>query len=506
MNKVRDGIYKIIFSSKSGSPKVPTQIYSINGQITTVVNQFTFQYATFNGHQPQAGMGLYIIDPTLNTVSQLCVIVSYAIASNTNPRISITANASSVFITLSCFCVIVDFNNPPVISMCNLATTNSTTVTLKFSTYMSTVSVGDTIQFGNNTTTIPTAIVSAISEDLLTITLNSARSVPVNTVLTFIKPTHNSLIKYKNNVDYQIDWSVMEQGKYRGNFAMELPYNNVVATTALAIPLIHFNAGTDIKNYEASFPTTASTMGGISSRFIGSLTFDTTFVSLPMLRSFIHSNPDFLMDNIPKNNNLVNIQILGYVSNTSNVYNKPLWVDGSTGCGDYVLTLFLEKVTDSTLPFYNIVFNSKVATLPNTYHNNFIQSFNWNVLPEGKYKCSFYTMSGHTQSVLQVGTTYPINMIYSNISLTNTFEVGNSDGSIQTFNSNCLGVFANVAPTSTPITWITPFSLNHPFVITRPQNNNVNFTVVSNLDKVLTLYAGNIFPQYILVLHMELIE
>jgi len=505
--KIRDDAYQVTFNSKLGVNVGQPSLYSQSSVISSVTSTTVFVYTAFpstNYYYPSVVIsGVIFCTPTTNTISNLVNI------SNLSPstRTATIALAPTPAYDTTSRAVFVNRNNPPTaINMCLSATTNSSTIPFIATTMVSTISVGDSVQFGNDTTTILPAVVTAIAGDLLSITIDGTRSIPINTIITIYKTTNLPVMVFRNNLNYQMDWSLLEKGKYKGSFSMEI-FSPNWAGSNLAIPIqVYLNMGVNTNTLEAGNPNFSNNLGGIaSSSFIG-------VVNASQLSAYFltnnNQNSPFYMRQTPKSN-IVNIQLVGNAITLFNgniLTNKVLWTD-SAGCGDYMLTLLLERLTEEDLPFYNIIFNSRFSSgATATLANTFTQSINWSVLPQGRYKCSYYVLGlSNTSTALTnitSGTTM-VNMLYSNIPISNTIESGNEDGTNRFSNQFCMGLFSNYNFGLS--FWTTLFSQNFPFVISRPENNNVTFRILTNMDRTLNVLTGTIFPHSLICLRMELL-
>lgn len=498
-------IYQIVFNSKYGVNISQLPTYSQIRTITSVTSTTIFIYGlnTETHFTPFIlSTAVIFITPVLNTITAIVNVTAQTPASRT-----VTIASARTF-TTSSIAVFLDRTNPAIPNMTLLAETNSTTFTLIASTGMSSVSVGDEVQFGNDRTTILSAMVTNISTNLLTITIDSERTIPINTIVTFFKTTTAPVMKYANNVNYEIDWTTIQRGKYKGSVMMEMWYGAFGAYTAVP-PQIFLDLGININTFEAGNPNFANNLGGTSSNYVGIMNSTGGLLVNTYLRTSQDTTSEFFMEWSPANKP-VNISLYGNgptgATTNQNILTKPLWTDGQ-GCGENILTLTLERLPDDTLPFYNILFNSRASTTPinSNMASNFIQSFYWQVLPDGNYKCSYYTMgtvlSATTANGTIAGSLIIVNQLYWNIPIPNTIEAGNDV--TKPTNIWSLGILYNKIQSISYPFWTTGFSQNSPFIISKPQINNVQFRCLTNWDKSVNQLSGSQFPHYILCLRME---
>lgn len=508
--KVRDGLYKVIFNSKNSINKSQPSVYSQSVSITSITSTTVFihTYNPVGYYVPQiTTTSVIFVTPVANTISNAVVLSVYVLSNRTTT----VATAPTTAYTLSSIPVFVSTTNPPVVNMNSAVVTNSTTIPLIATTNMGNVVVGNQVHFGNDPTAILPSTIVSVAPDLLSIVISDSRTLPANTVITIIQDATPPIMTYKNNCNYAMDWGLMEQGKYKCNFSFEMPNTNWALNSVYSPVHIYLNMGVNINNYEAGNPNIANNNGGTSSNYIGFAYSIATNIANPYLSTTSKSNCEFFINRIPSNNTTTNISLYGipFVATNLNIYNKTLWSAGS-GCLDYVLTVTFERVPDTQLPFYNIIFNSRYAQTPGGTNipSNIIQSFNWSVLPEGRYKCSYSVVTSNT-SAGTTNATYTqtmINMLYSNLPTgESVWECGNEDGSTRFSNQiGYMGLFYHYVLGSTNASWWLSYrQANGEFIISRPQNNNVQFRCLINYDKSINVMTGSQFPHYTLILHME---
>jgi len=511
--KISPNSYQVVFNSKYGSNKSALPVYSYSTEISTITSQTNITIksnSSGNYYFPIITTNtITYLTPTTNTISSPAVVVN---SINQNTRVIGTTTAPNVTIVSTSIAFFCSTTNPPIANMVLTATTNSNLIPLISSVGMSSISIGDQIQFGNDRTTITSSTVTAIDTILNTVTIADNKTIPANTILTFFNATTQPILKYANNVDYQIDWTLLEKAKYKGNVSMEYFFttNNILTgSNTQMLPHIYLNLGVDLNTYEAGCPSIANNLGGTNSNFVGVLTpapipLPSTLTT-PYFTTSSKTTNDFYINQRPTSNT-ANISFFTQQNATiQSIFTKTLWMDGA-GFSDYTLTLNLERIPDETLPFYNVVFNARCATLVNNA-SNFIQSFYWDkFLPEGKYRCSYYIVStAQTATSTQVTSgLIVVNQLYWNIPITNTFELGSPDGVNQTQSIWSLGTMNNFVRNQIFQSWITYTTANFPFIISRPYQTNVQFRCLSSYDKAINLIS-TAYPYYTLCLKMELL-
>lgn len=501
--------YQVVFNSKYGNNKSALPTYGYSVAVTTVTSQTSIIIGanTFNYYSPILNTtNVTYLTPTTNTITTPLLVNAW----NANTRAVGTATAPSATVVLTSIAFFCSPTNPPISNMVLTTVTNSNQIPLISSVGVSSIQVGDQIQFGNDRTTITSTTVTAIDTINNIITTADNKTLTANTVLTFFNANTTPIMKFSNNVDYQIDWTLLEKGKYKGNISMEYFYtfNGVlVGSNTQAPPNIYMNLGVNLNTFEAGNPTISNNLGGGVSNFVGTLTPSLTNVlNIAYYNTSSKTINDFYLESRPTSNT-VNISFFTHQNTTNqSIFTKTLWTDGA-GFADYTLTLFLERLPDDKLPFYNIVFNARCATAINL-GANFIQSFYWNrFLPEGRYKCSYYVVSTQ-QSPTSTSTSnglISVSQLYWNIPITNTFEVGSPDGINQTQNIWSLGTLNYFVKSPTAyISWITNTTSNFPFIIQLPYQNNVQLRCLNSYDKTINIISTS-FPYYTLCLKMELL-
>lgn len=503
--KTSPNSYQVVFNSKYGNNKSALSIYGYSTAITTITSQtsIVIPLNTINYFFPIiSGTNTIFLTPTTNTITTPLLVNG----ANGVTRVVSTATAPSDTIVSTSIAYYCSSINPPIVNMVLYTYTNTNIIALISSVGFSSIQIGDTIQFGNDRTLTATVSGKDSVNNIVTINENLP-IVTANTVLTFFNANTTPIMKFSNNVDYAIDWTLLEKGKYRGNVSMEYFFtqNNVlISSNTQSLPNIFLNLGVNLNTFEAGNPSISNNLGGGVSNFVGTLTpSGSTINSTPYYSTSSKTINDFYLESRPTSNT-VNISFFTQQNSTNqSIFTKTLWTDGA-GFNDYTLTLFLERLPDDTLPFYNVVFNARCATVLQI-GANFIQSFYWNrFLPDGRYKCSYYVVSTQqtpTSTSISNGL-ISVSQLYWNIPITNTFEVGSPDGVNQTQNIWSLGTLNYYVKSGG---WfITNTTSNFPFIISRPYQTNVQLRCLNSYDKTVNVISTQ-FPYYILCLKMELL-
>lgn len=170
---------------------------------------------------------------------------------------------------------------------------------------------------------------------------------------------------------------------------------------------------------------------------------------------------------------------------------------------------------------YTIIFNSKSGTQKNTVLSSTsvvlptyswqTYSMDWNLLPQGKYKCRFSFLSQVQTSLITIANS-KIPQVYLNLGNSNIFE-GVANIGVKNTTSQSIGILA-LTPLSNALSVLyADANLNQPFYIQRPTNNQMEIRILDSnatpafYTDATALAAGTapFCPHYVLTLYMELI-
>ena len=138
---------------------------------------------------------------------------------------------------------------------------------------------------------------------------------------------------------------------------------------------------------------------------------------------------------------------------------------------------------------YNIVLNSDLGSGANT--NSKTYYFDWNKLPQGKYKVSFLFQTSITG--IQ-GNSQPL--IFINCGFSNNSSIVGSNAT--SYNSNYIGMIQPVAIAPVSSFFVANTTINTPILIDCIPSSN-NFTV-DILTTGLVPFTTSTIPKYVLVL------
>lgn len=171
---------------------------------------------------------------------------------------------------------------------------------------------------------------------------------------------------------------------------------------------------------------------------------------------------------------------------------------------------------------YTIIFNSRNSTqkntvlsstgvvLPTQSYNTY--SFDWNLLPQGKYKASFTFMSMAQTARLTIANS-AIPQVYMNLGNANAIFNAVADIGFVNTASSSIGILVP-APYSTTISALyADKTTNQPFYIQRPSNNQMEIKIYDSVNPpnyytdatASTATTAPFMPHYILTLYLELI-
>lgn len=159
---------------------------------------------------------------------------------------------------------------------------------------------------------------------------------------------------------------------------------------------------------------------------------------------------------------------------------------------------------------YKVVFNSVVSQSAGTNDNQFY-FYDWSLIPEGRYKCSFTYVNqvGQRQQLFYTG------MVFMDLGQTNVFfadrssvrAVGIPFGA-EYYNQGFIGCLENMNTRGVNVTngsYIARTETNPPFYLgKRPNNNNVNIKIVEGTASLTngTLFGYNM-GNYTFTLYLE---
>ena len=171
---------------------------------------------------------------------------------------------------------------------------------------------------------------------------------------------------------------------------------------------------------------------------------------------------------------------------------------------------------------YTILFNSRLGTQKNTVLSStsavlptqswVTYSMDWNLLPKGKYKCSFSFLSmGMTSRVTVANNLVP--QVFMNLGNSNVFQAVDNIG-VKNTTTQQVGILIQQPLSATISALYADKTLNQPFYLERPINNQMEIriydnAVIPNFYTDATALAATTAPfmnHYVLTLYMELVK
>lgn len=168
---------------------------------------------------------------------------------------------------------------------------------------------------------------------------------------------------------------------------------------------------------------------------------------------------------------------------------------------------------------YTIVFNSRLGNQKNTVLSSTsvvlptqswnTYSFDWNLLPAGKYRCQFSFIS-MGQTTLSTVANNKIPTVYMNCGNTNIYGAVDAI-SVKNTTSQYIGFLVQTPLSTTISSLYADKTMNQPFYLERPTNNQMEIKIYDNANPPAywtdaTALASGTAPfcsHYVLTLFME---
>lgn len=168
---------------------------------------------------------------------------------------------------------------------------------------------------------------------------------------------------------------------------------------------------------------------------------------------------------------------------------------------------------------YTILFNSRLGNQKNTVLSStsavlptqswVTYSMDWNLLPAGKYKCSFSFLSMGQTTLLTIANN-KIPMVTMNLGNTEIYQAVDNIGVKNTTSQN-IGMLIQNPLSATISALYADKTMNSPFYLERPTNNQMEIRIMDNANTpafwtdatASTSTTAPFCPHYVLTLYME---